>query len=103
MEATNEKISFTKTIYLLIIEPGATEDETTPKKPFEEDEDPDLKIDPLSIDRVSAADALKMKDSNGSVPYIKSLSWDGQLRIGWSRKLRVYEELSTLSKQKIAV
>lgn len=72
-------ISFNKTIYLLIIEPGATEAE-----------DPDLQIDLLqSIDKVSAADAMQMKNSDGSVPFIKSLSWDGKLSIGWSRKLRV--------------
>ena len=38
--------------------------------------------------KIEKIDQIEVTNDDGPLPYVKSYSWDGELRIGWSRKMR---------------
>ena len=45
----------------------------------------------------------KSEEDSGPIPFIKSLSFTGELLIGWSKELQVYEKSEKLPEQKIVL
>jgi len=101
--ANGQLVSFAKTIYLVVIDPEpVSPDPPVPVIPVNS-EVGEGEVQKLPFEVVTLAEAQRMANSSGPVPYVKSFSWNGELLIGWTRDLVVLQNATGLPQERIAI
>ena len=61
------------------------------------------KPEPIVWDKVNKTEAIEKEKRPGPMPYIKSYSWEGQLKVGWFTSLVPYKSPDIIPSEKIAI